>query len=338
MATVDVFVPCYNYGRFLRECVQSVLQQDGVSVRVLILDDCSSDDSEQVGRALAAEDSRVEYRRHEKNKGHTATYNEGIDWVSGDYCMLLSADDLLTPGALGRAAAVLDTHPEVGLTHGRAVWTATPETERHSLSTAPEVVIETGLDFIQYRCKVGHNYVECPTAIGRTSIQKRIGHYRFDLPHSGDMEMWLRYAANSSVASLQAHQAFYRTHGENMSTRYLGARDVDQIRLAFDAFFETHGRNVHSSEALKQVAYQSLSRNAFGLAYKAFTAGRSITDFRDLMRAASLCDPSVRTSRKWFGLRCKYILGAGLWDRARRYREWAKRMLARKRFKPEGNP
>ena len=72
MASVDVFVPCYNYGRFLRECVESVLSQGGVDVRVLILDDASSDDSREVGRALAAADPRVEYRRHAVNRGHIA--------------------------------------------------------------------------------------------------------------------------------------------------------------------------------------------------------------------------------------------------------------------------
>src|SRR5690242_18271368 len=123
MARVDVFVPSYNYGRFLRECVGSALSQDGVDVRVLILDDCSADDTPQVGRALAAADPRVEYRRHPANRGHIATYNEGIDWLSSEYCLLLSADDALVPGALARAAAVMDRHPEVGLTYGLAIVT-----------------------------------------------------------------------------------------------------------------------------------------------------------------------------------------------------------------------
>src|SRR5262249_2335677 len=76
MASVDVIVPCYNYGRFLEECVRSVLNQDGVDVKVLIIDDASSDNTPEVGRALAAADPRVEYRRHAANQGHIATYNE----------------------------------------------------------------------------------------------------------------------------------------------------------------------------------------------------------------------------------------------------------------------
>src|SRR5436305_2109319 len=103
MSTVDVYIPCYNYGRFLRACVHSVLLQQGVDVRVLIIDDASQDSSQEIAQALAREDSRVEYRRHTANLGHIETYNEGVRWIRAKYSLLLSADDMLTPGALSRA-------------------------------------------------------------------------------------------------------------------------------------------------------------------------------------------------------------------------------------------
>src|SRR3954451_2331626 len=103
MSSVDVIIPCYRYGHLLRECVASVLGQPGVELRVLILDDASPDDTPTVGKALAEGDVRVEYRRHAFNQSHIWTYNEGLDWASADYVLLLSADDLLTPFALRRA-------------------------------------------------------------------------------------------------------------------------------------------------------------------------------------------------------------------------------------------
>src|SRR5207247_3262439 len=108
MRRVAVCVPCYNYGRFLVQCVESILRQTGVDVRVLIIDDGSPDNTQAVGERLAIEDPRVEFRRHTVNQGHVATYNEGIEWAEGDYLLLLSADDVLTDGALARASAVMD--------------------------------------------------------------------------------------------------------------------------------------------------------------------------------------------------------------------------------------
>src|SRR6185295_4629726 len=89
MSSVSVIIPCYNYGRFLRQCLESVLTQEGPEVAVLIIDDASSDESAEVGGALARADGRVEFRRHDKNRGHIATYNEGLAWARGDYTVLL---------------------------------------------------------------------------------------------------------------------------------------------------------------------------------------------------------------------------------------------------------
>src|SRR3981081_197694 len=59
LATVDVVIPCYNYARYLRACVQTVLSQPGVNVRVLVIDDASTDETAEIGRELEAANSAV---------------------------------------------------------------------------------------------------------------------------------------------------------------------------------------------------------------------------------------------------------------------------------------
>src|SRR3954447_11941846 len=110
MSSVSVVIPCYRYGHFLEAAVNGVLDdQDGVDVRVLIIDDASPDDSAGVAREIASRRPQVEVRVHEVNQGNIATFNEGLlDWADGDYCTLVSADDRATPGSLARAAALLD--------------------------------------------------------------------------------------------------------------------------------------------------------------------------------------------------------------------------------------
>src|ERR1700685_3721340 len=109
---VDVVIPCYNYGRFLGGCVAGALDdQPGVDVRGLIIDHASQDDSAEVAQKLAAANDRIQVKIHEVNRGHIATFNEGLmDWAEGDYCVLISADDKLAPGALRRAADLMDAH------------------------------------------------------------------------------------------------------------------------------------------------------------------------------------------------------------------------------------
>src|ERR1700757_580521 len=145
MSSVDVIVPCYGYGHYLETCVESVLTQPITDLRVLILDDASPDDTAEVSTELVRKDSRVTFTRHIKNKGHIATYNEGIEWASSDYMLLLSADDYLMPGALRRASDLMDAHPEVGFTFGRAIDLKGVVPEKETLANcAVESAIDEG--------------------------------------------------------------------------------------------------------------------------------------------------------------------------------------------------
>src|SRR5437899_3312632 len=117
MSRVDVIIPCYKYGCYLRQCVESLLTQSMADMRILVMDDASPDNTAEVAAELVRQDNRVEVRRHATNQGHIATYNEGLEWVKADYVLLISADDALTPGALRRAVRLMDTHPAVVLVY-----------------------------------------------------------------------------------------------------------------------------------------------------------------------------------------------------------------------------
>jgi len=238
MAKVQILIPCYNYARYLTACVDSVTSQPGVDLDILIIDDCSTDNTPEVCRELMARDSRIRVIRHEKNMRHIATYNEGIADIRGDYFVLLSADDMLTPGCLSRAVTVMEAHPNVGLVYGTAIsFDGEPPQPRTSVRG---VKTWSGSDWIEMVCRSGRNFLACPEAVVRASIQQRIGGYDPKLPHSGDMEMWMRIASISDVAYVRgSDQAFYRVHAASMQrTVHAGllfdliARD-DAIRSAF---------------------------------------------------------------------------------------------------------
>lgn len=292
MTKVDVVVPCYNYARFLEGCVRSVLDQSVKDVRVLIIDDASSDDSLVVARKLAQADPRVTFVSHGINMGHIDTYNEGIDWASAEYCLLLSADDLLVPGALERAVEVMDDNPDVGLTYGRVLqW--------HDHLPIPDIKPVQKYtwdrhDLLKQLCVSTVNISTC-TAIARTRTQKAIGGYRASLPHSCDMEMWLRFAANASVARINAVQGIYRKHSAAMSNAYYAdrMRDFCQTKLAFDSFFDECENNNNDLRGLRMVARRALARRIFGCGI-GFFVRRQFKEGWRLIRSSIDMDPQLR--------------------------------------------
>lgn len=339
MSSIDIVIPCYRYGRYLRECVQSVLAQHVRDCRILIIDDESPDETPQVAQALAGEDARVTYRRHATNKGHISTYNEGIAWCESDYMLLLSADDYLLPGALTRAMGLMDADPTLGLCFGGAV-------ELHAdgtLSSMPSPTefrsrdsrVLEGSEFIELCADTrAMNIVPTPTAVVRTALLQRIGAYRADLPHSADMELWLRIAAHARVGVLEAQQAVYRRHAANMSTAYYEDNrlaDLLQRELAFDIFLADCIAILPNAAALHRRLMRGLSTDAVTAASVAFNDGRRALSEK-LCAIATRLDPGVRRSREWRALALKRVIGLQASN--------ALRPIAAKFrvFKPRGNP
>ena len=332
LGRIDVIIPCYNYGSFLYQCVNSVLGQVGVDVRVLVIDDASPDNTAEVAGGLAREDSRVAVIRHSTNKGHINTYNEGIEWASSDYMSLLSADDYLLPGALSRATDLLDAHPEVGFTFGNAIELSdsgkeTPIKNLVEETNDSDKRILEGREFIEL--SGADNQVATCTAVVRTELQKRLGGYRHELPHAGDMEMWLRFAAHASVGFISAYQGVYRRHRANMSTAYYfisdgrliytkdgRLADLQQRKSAFDCFAERCNDVLPRCEHLCRRLYRQLSESAVRHASAAFNAGQ-MEESRELSDFALAVCPEIRSSSAWVKLTYKRWMSARTWRAVR---------------------
>src|SRR5437764_14943821 len=110
---VSFVVPCYKLAHYLAECVDSILSQTYTNLEILIMDDCSPDNTPEVARSFT--DPRVKYIRNEPNLGHLRNYNKGIKMSQGKYVWLISADDRLTcREALARYVTVMESNPKVG--------------------------------------------------------------------------------------------------------------------------------------------------------------------------------------------------------------------------------
>jgi glycosyltransferase involved in cell wall biosynthesis len=308
-ATVSVVIPCYNYGRYLQACVGSVLSQEGVDVRVLIIDDCSPDGSADVARALAVAHDRVEVHAHEANRGHIATYNEGLAWAAGEYTLLLSADDLLVPGALARSMAVFRESPDAGFVYGRAVRFSDGEAPPPPSLKTGRSVTWSGLEWAETRCRIGRAGIVTPEVVSRTTVQREAGGYRPDLPHSGDLEMWLRLALKANVAYLDADQAYYRVHAASMSrTQYNSlVLDARERLRAYDSAFEDAG---DQRQHLIGLARQGLAAEVIWGVCRSYDRGdadpetvQTLLDF-----AAEIC-PEAHSLPEWKRLQLRRHLG-----------------------------
>ncbi|MFC7403026.1 glycosyltransferase family 2 protein [Citricoccus sp. GCM10030269] len=301
---VTVVIPCFNYGHFLPQAVASALDQPGVEVDVIIVDDCSTDGSQNVAVALSQLDRRVHTVLHEVNQGHITTYNDGLAQARGDYVVLLSADDVLSPGSLRRSTNLMEAEPSVGLVYGYApAFETVPPTMGRRRETW---TVWDGLEWIERMCRRGHNLIVNPEAVLRTTVMAELVGYREDMPQAADMELWIRAAAMSDVGRVNGPaQAYYRVHGNNMHRTGLSGvvRETTARLEVFRSIADLPTLPNHERRRLVQLAMSRLSREMYREAKRSWRR-RDGHDpvVRQLMELAADCDPTIRRARGWAAL------------------------------------
>ena len=97
---VSVIMPSWNTGKFIAESIQSVIDQTYKNWELLIVDDCSTDNTDQV--VASFNDDRIRYLKNKKNSGAALTRNKAIREARGEWIAFLDSDDLWFPKKLER--------------------------------------------------------------------------------------------------------------------------------------------------------------------------------------------------------------------------------------------
>ena len=213
---VSFIIPCYKLAYLLSDCINSILSQTYKDFEVLIMDDCSPDQTPEVAQSF--HDPRVKHVRNEKNLGHLRNYNRGIELSHGKYIWLISADDCLRrPYALEHYVQVMEEHPGVGYVFSPAMRLQdNQETEIVSWSRhGNQDAIFKGHSFL--RKLVQGNCVVAPAGMVRKECYDKVSIFPLDMPNSGDWYLWCVFALHYDAAYIAEPLVCYRSHDTNMS-------------------------------------------------------------------------------------------------------------------------
>jgi glycosyltransferase involved in cell wall biosynthesis len=311
--SVTVVVPCYNYGQYLAQLVEHVRDQPGLSVDILIVDDCSPDGSGDVAESLAAANPAVRVLQHRVNRGHIQTFNDGLREVSSDYVVLLSADDLLSGGALTRAIALMEQFPKIGFVYGyaRSFSDELPIVDPRVRSWS----VWTGIEWLTVSARKGHSFTASPEVVMRTAAWRAAGDYDPRLPHTADLEILWRIALRWDVGRVNGPiQALYRVHGSNMHLTVYGGMLVDLVerRKAFDILFTEHAADNLRVMPLRASAVRAMATESLRLALIAHRDGAPSSEVRGYIDFAIETDPTVRSTVLWALCRVGPLAGRSL--------------------------
>jgi len=204
---VSVVVTTRNRLDFLKQCVDSVLCQRGVTWELIIVDDASTDPTRTWLASIAGMTLRTHYfnARGERCRAR----NQGLSMAQGRYIMFLDDDDWLWPNALESLAAALNEHPGAVAATG-ARWDVFADENYARRDAHPRRLLERN---IQDELLFGWSAVSGQN-LYRTSIIRAIGGYTDDsLVPCEDRDLWLKVAARGSVVIVPQRVMSYRYHG-----------------------------------------------------------------------------------------------------------------------------
>lgn len=217
MDLVSVIVPCYNHGRFLGDCLESVLAQSYREMEVLVVDDCSTDNTRQVIAEFMERDSRVRLITHERNLGLSLSRNHAMAEAAGEWVGFCDADDMWLPQKLTRQLEVLRNDPrryDIVYSASLIVDGSGRCTGEHFTDEFPVPGQPSGNLFVEL-CQ--RNFINIPTALVRRSA---LTQPCFDpsVALVNDWGFWINLARNHEFRYIDEPLVCYRVH-ENSTGR-----------------------------------------------------------------------------------------------------------------------
>lgn len=177
---VTVVISCFNYGAYLPEAIASVTSQEGGPARIVVVDDGSTEAATLAVLDELQQDADVELIR-QTNAGASVARNTGLRRVQTAYAIVLDADDVLPPDALGRLGAALESDPEAGYAYGHIQFFG----EQSGVMRMPS--------FDPWRLLFRH--IIGPTALMRREVIDATGGYDPEFLHYEDWEIWIHALA-----------------------------------------------------------------------------------------------------------------------------------------------
>ncbi len=261
-----IVTPSYNYGRYIGECLQSVAEQDGVSLEHLVMDAGSADETAEVV-------SRFPHASffQEPDKGMSDGINKGFRKARGEWVMWLNADDRLKPGALKAVKEFAEKHPEADVIYG--CWdfidAAGGFLRRMTLFPFDRRIL------IQHGCYIGSTacFYRRAATIGEGELLDTNFGYCMDGEY---------YARLSGLGKRFVYfpkiLADFRLHGESISQRSLGKADMENVlRFQRQAAEPRAIRRIHGIKPFRDEALNNITD---GILYHVFRLKKGFLKWR----------------------------------------------------------
>lgn len=223
MKKVSVCIPVYNGERFIKETIEMVLAQDYENIEVLVSDNASTDGTIKEIRRI--NDKRVKLFQNSDNLGMGANWNCLLDKASGEYLIIVCADDYLLPGAIRKKVEILENNPDVNIVFSASCVMS--EQRKIIFKRRPyKKSRKFNADWIQKQLFIEKNIFAEPTNnMLRRSAVEQVGEFDINLWYTIDWDYWLRILNTGNAYYLDEILSGFRIFADSATGSNLNSKE-----------------------------------------------------------------------------------------------------------------
>lgn len=210
---VSVCIPAYNSAVYIKKTIESILTQEYQNIEVVIVDDCSIDNTLEIVETF--DDSRIRIVKNESNLGMTGNWNKCLAEAKGDYIKLICADDILYADSIRKELRAFLTHPEVTLVMSDTALIDENERRTGCFKRYPKSGLLDGRR-VAKRALIFKSFfgAPCNTLFPRSSYEK-VGGFDPQFPYILDFDMWLRMACLGKIYVIHEELNGFRVRNDS---------------------------------------------------------------------------------------------------------------------------
>lgn len=251
---VSVLMPVYNGEAYLQEAIESILEQQFSDFEFLIIDDASTDKSNQIIKAYS--DPRIKLFRNNNNLGIAKTLNKGLALAQGRYIARMDSDDISLPSRLKEQVGFMNSNPSIGIS---GTWIRYHNSSKNNVWQPPTTNEEIMCSLL-YASALAH-----PSVIMRASILKQYNlTYDDTKTYAQDYDLWVRAMHFTHLANISEIHLLYRIHpkqiGQFYSTEQLAAANSvrESLLKSIGIHATTEELGIHQNFILKTARVDKL--------------------------------------------------------------------------------
>lgn len=251
---VSVICLCYNQAAFLKESLESVWNQTYENIQLIVVDDCSTDQSIQEIEKLLV-DKDVLFIKLETNIGNTSAFNRGLKFVKGDYVIDLAADDVLDKDRIKKQVAFFNTcSDKVGVIYSDAMYISESRQMQSRHFSNKKLRPHQG-DI--YKELIGKYFIPTPTMMIRKSVFDELNGYDPHLAYE-DFDFWIRSSRNWEYAFQDEILTYIRKVKGSFSTKAytLNNNQVHSTYLVCKKIYELNSSESEQTALRKRLSYE----------------------------------------------------------------------------------